>query len=164
MCSTSYRHNQKGLGMVEVIVVVAVILVGFTAVLELFRLQFRNDTTAREDVRAYALLSEAMEAVRSVRDDNWSNISGLTQGADYYPAISGNAWVLSGADPGPIDGYSRWIVFSSVRRDANDDIVDSGGSVDADTLKVTGSIEWQSGGQTKTKTLITYLTNWHAKL
>lgn len=159
-----YRHNQKGLGIVEIIVVVAVILVGFTAILGLVRFQFRQDRVAREDVRAYALLSEAMEAVRSVRDDNWSNLSSLTKGANYYPAISGSAWVLSGSDPGAIDGFSRRVVFQSAQRNLSSDIVDSGGVVDPDTIGVVGYIEWQSSGRTKTKTLTTYLTNWHAKL
>ena len=152
--------NQKGLGMVEIIVVTAVIIVAFTAILQLFTLQAQIERVKREELAAYALLSEALEAVRAVRDDNWSNLSSLTISADYYPLISGGAWTLAPTDPGPIDGYSQWVVLGSVARDASDDIVLSGGTLDADTLRVTAYVEWQSGGSTKTKSLDTYLTNW----
>jgi len=150
--------------MVEIIVVVAVIIVAFTAILQLFRLEIRTERVRREEVRAYALLSEAMEATRSVRDDDWSNLSTLITGINYYPAISAGAWVLQGTDPGPIDGFSRWIVLDTAQRDTSGDIVSSGGAVDADTFLVTGHIEWQSLGVTKAKTLSTYLTNWQEGL
>jgi len=80
--------NQKGLGMVEIMVVIAVILVAFTAILQLFNLQVQTERSRRDQIGAYALLSEALEATRAVRDDNWTNLSSLTLGADYYPEIS----------------------------------------------------------------------------
>lgn len=156
--------NQKGLGMVEIIVVTAVIITAFTAILQLFKLQVQTERAKREELQAYALLSEALEAVRSVRDAGWSNISSLTLGADYYPVIASGAWTLSLTDPGPVDGYSRWVVASSVRRGTNGDIVFSGGTVDADTFQINAYAEWQSGGSAKTRTLTTYLTNWQSKL
>jgi len=152
--------NQKGLGMVEIIVVVAVILVAFTAILQLFKLQTQIERVKREQLAAYALLSEALEAVRAVRDGDWSNLSSLAIGADYYPIISSGAWTLTSLDPGLIDGYSEWVVFESVERDINDDIVSSGGTIDDDTLQLIAYVEWQSGSSTTTKSLTTYLTNW----
>lgn len=158
------KNLNKGLGMVEIIVVIAIVTIAFTAILQLFRLEVRTERLKRDELRAYALLAEAQEAVRAVRDNNWNSLSSLTIGADYYPLISGGAWTLSSLDPGPIDGYSKRIVLSSVQRDAGSNLVSSGGTVDIDTLKVTAYIEWQSGGSAKTKTLTTYLTNWQSKL
>jgi len=150
--------------MVEIIVVTAVIIVAFTAILQLFAFQTRIERVKREELAAYALLSEALEAVRAVRDDSWSDLSSLVIGADYYPEISGSAWVLASSDPGPVDVYSRWITLTQVRRDdTSDDIVSagcSGCSIDPDTLLVTAYVEWQSAGATKTKDLTTYFTNW----
>ena len=156
--------NQKGLGMVEIIVVVALILVGFTAILQLFQLQISTERIKREELAAYALLSETLEAVRSVRDSNWNNLSSLTIGADYYPVLQGGAWALTITNPGPLDGYSKWLNLSSVQRDVNANIVPAGGSIDGDTLRVSAFVEWQSSGNTKTKNLTTYLTNWQGKL
>ena len=150
--------------MVEIIVVVAVVIVAFTSILELFKLQAQTERVKREELAAYTLLSEALEATRSVRDDNWSNLSSLIPGADYYPVVSSGSWSLSLTDPGPIGRYSQWIVVSSVQRDTNDDIVTSGGVVDADTFFATAFVEWQSGGSTRTKSLSTYFTNWQGKL
>lgn len=158
------KNLNKGLGMVEMIVVIAVILVTFTSILQLFRFQIRAEYSKREELKAYALLAESIEAVRSVRDDGWSNLSLLIIGADYYPVILSGAWALSTNDPGPFDGYSRWIVLSSVLRDANDNIVSAGGTIDEGTLQISAYTEWQSGGDTKTKSLTTYLTNWREKL
>jgi len=161
------KHStQQGLGLVEIIVAVAVILVAFTSVLLLFQLQVRVEEARREDTRAYAFLSEAMEGVRSVRDDAWANLSGLTVNTNYYPQVSGSAWVLSTNNPGPTDGYTRWVVFRSVRRDiaTNDGIVSSGGYLDPDTLQVTAYVEWQSRGKTKQKSVVTYMTNWQNKI
>jgi len=155
----SYKLKaSKGLGMVEIIVVVAVILVAFTAILQLFKLQVQNERAKREELQAYALLAEGMEAARVVRDDAWSNLSGLTLGADYYPVISGGAWTLSNIDPGPIDGFTRWVVLSSVDRDGSDNIVASG-TLDSGTLLITAYTEWQSKGVTKTRSLAIYLTD-----
>jgi len=158
-----YRNQQSenGLGMVEIIVVIAVITVSFTAVLQLFKLQVQTERAKREEMAGYTLLSESLEAVRSIRDDAWSNLSSLTIGAEYYPEISGNSWVLSSIDPGAINGYSRWIVINSVNRDASDNIVSSpSGSLDSDTLEIVSYVEWQSNGTTTSRNLRTYLTNW----
>ena len=157
--------NQKGLGMVEIIVVIAVITTAFTAILQLFKLQIETERAKREEMASYTLLSESLEAVRSIRDDAWSNLSSLTIGAEYYPEISGNSWVLSSIDPGAINGYSRWIVINSVNRDGSGNIVSApSGSLDSDTLEVVSYIEWQSNGTTTSRDLRTYLTNWQGKL
>ena len=147
--------------MVEIIVAIAVITVAFTAILQLFKLQVQTERAKREEMAGYTLLSESLEAVRSIRDDNWSNLSSLTIGAKYYPKISGSSWILSISDPGAINGYSRWIVINSVNRNASGDIVSPpSGSLDPDTLRIVSYVEWQSNGTTTSKDLRTYLTNW----
>ena len=158
------KHLQRGFGVIEIMVVVAVVVFGFTAILELFRLNVQSSMQSRENLQAYALLTEALEAVRSVRDGGWSNLASLIPGVDYYPVISGGAWMLQTTSPGPIDGFSRRVVLNQARRDAGSNIVASGGVIDPDTLGVTAHIEWQSRGDAKTKNLTTYLTNWQGKL
>lgn len=158
------KNFEQGLGIIEIMVVVGVVVFGFTAILELFRLNIQSSMTSRENLQAHALLAEAVEATRSVRDAGWSNLSSLIPQVDYYPIISGGAWALQTINPGPVNGFSRRIVLEQARRDANSDIVTSGGTVDPDTFKVSAYIEWQSGGSAKTKNIVTYLTNWQEKL
>lgn len=154
--------REAGFGLVEMIVVIAIITATFTAVLQLAVLQRRAQTLARQDTAAYMLAREALEAVRSVRDDNWGNISVLNYGTNYYPEIVSGVWELSGTDPGTINNlYSRRIVISEVFRDANDDIVSSGGTSDPDTILVTAFVEWTApGGDARTIDLSAYITNW----
>lgn len=152
--------NQYGVGIVEIVVAASIILVAFVTILQLFSLGIRSERLRREELRAYALLAETLEAVRSIRDDDWSNISSLAIGTNYYPQISGTSWTLSTADPGPIDGFTRrWIIIEDVLRDGNFDIAGVG-TVDPDTRKFNAYIQWDSYGTTKTKSLSTYLTNW----
>jgi type II secretory pathway pseudopilin PulG len=158
------KYAQQGFGIIEIMVAVAVVIFGFTAILELFRLNVQSSMESRENLQAYALLAEALEAARSVRDGGWSNFSSFIPGVDYYPVITGGAWALQTTNPGSINGFSRRVVLSQARRDASSNIVASAGTVDPDTLGVTAYIEWQGRGGTKIKNLTTYLTNWQGKL
>src|SRR3989338_7940320 len=59
-------------------------------------------------LEATGLLREAQEALRVVRETNWSNTS---INATYHPQISGSSWVLSAGSEN-ISGYTRQIVIS----------------------------------------------------
>lgn len=160
-CKLQISMQEDGMGIVEIIVVIAIITTAFVAILQLAFLERRAQIVAREDITAYVLARESLEAVRSVRDDNWDNLSTLTFNTPYYPVINGSIWELSGTDPGQVNGYDRWIEVEEVFRDTNDDIVLSGGTSDSDTLKATAYVEWiTAGGNTRQVTLETYLTNW----
>lgn len=154
--------HQKGVGVIEIIIVVAIAgiaLFGISGVSS-YALGVMNDRKAL--LEASYLAEEGMEAARSVRDEGWaSNIAGLTTGSNYYPVISGSKWMLSSTDPGVINGrYTRRVVFENVNRDSSDNIVTTGGTLDANTKKVTAYVSWTERGGTKEINLITYLTNW----
>lgn len=152
--------NEYGIGIVEIVVAVSIAIVAFVSILQLFRLEIRAERLRREELRAYALLAETLEAVRSIRDDDWSNISSLSSGTNYYPQISGTSWTLSTTDPGPIDIFTqRRVVIEDVLRDGSFNIAGSG-TPDPNTRKFTAYIEWESYGALKTKSLAIYLTNW----
>lgn len=55
---------------------------------------------------------------------------------------------------------TRSITFTDLRRDANGDIVASGGTVDPSSKKVTVVVSWVQHGQSKNVTLSTILTRW----
>jgi len=152
--------KQKGIGMVEIIVGLAVIAVTFWAFFELARYNLKIQEQSRLKIEALSLATEAMEATRSVRDENWTNIDSLTSGTQYYPAISANKWTLSSTDPGPINGvYDRWITTETVFRDGNDDIAVAGVE-DTKTRKITVIVEWNDHGTIRDITLTSYLTSW----
>lgn len=155
-------HSEAGLGLVEMIVVLAIILTTLVGLLQLITLERRTQIFAQEETAGYMLAREALEAVRSTRDEDWTNITDLTYATRYYPNLQSNAWVLSSSNPGAIGIYTQWIEVTEVFRDASDNIATSGAS-DTDTAHVTAFVSWtRIGGSTRTIQLETYLTNWQA--
>jgi len=154
------NQGQRGISLIEVMVVIAIIVITFWTFLELIKLNLIIQEQSQRKIEAANLAAEAIEVVRSVRDENWDNLASLSTGVQYYPVISGNKWILSSVDPGSINGlYNRWIILEEVYRDANDDI-SSSGTADANTKKITAYIQWVSRGGTKQINLVSYLTNW----
>ncbi len=152
--------KQKGIGMVEVIVGLAVIAVTFWAFFELARYNLKIQEQSRLKIEALSLATEAMEATRSVRDEDWTNIDSLVLGTQYYPTISTNKWALSSTNPGSINGiYDRWITIEKVFRDGNDDIA-AAGIEDSETRKITVIVEWNDHETIRDITLTSYLTSW----
>ena len=152
-------HN-VGLGVIEIVVVIAVVLTVFAGILQLSSLETQVQVQAREESKAYLLARETMEATRFVRDEDSSTFFALTLETSYYPVISGSSWTLALSDPGAIDGFTRRVVLHEVFRDGADDIATSGTS-DPDTRQIEVIVEWVSrGGNSKSVTLEAYLTNW----
>lgn len=153
--------KSKGVGLVEILIVLAVIGIGFLAIISF--LIFSRGVTFQvgRNTEAVTLAEEGIEAVRSIRDEDWTtNIASLTSGTTYYPVISGDKWTLSTTDPGPISNlYTRTVVVEDVGRDGNDDILSSGGTPDPNTKKVTATLSWTEATQSKQVVLTTYITN-----
>lgn len=92
-------------------------------------------------VRAVLLAEEGLEAVRNMRDDNFTNLFNGTYGL----ASSGDIWSFSGSED--ISGiYTRKIIVAQI---------------DSERKQVTSQVTWQQNGQrTGTVSLVTYLTDW----
>jgi len=154
-------RGERGLGIIEVIVVIALIASVFVAVLQLAFFERRSQNLAQQDTVAYILAREALEATRTIRDDGWENVSNLSFDTPYYPILNSEVWEFSSSNPGSIeDIYTRWIEVSEVFRDGSGNISPSGSS-DEDTLLVRAYVNWtMSGGNSRTIQLEAYLTNW----
>lgn len=152
---------RAGFGLVEAVIGVALIsafLVGITAVAGFSsRLVFSSES----EMQAAFLLEEGADAVKGLRDAGWtSNIAPLFLDTDYWLNFNGSAWILtSSATPFIDNRFDRRIKVFQVLRDANDDIVVSGGTADPNTKKITVSLSWFDRGATTTETVSTYITN-----
>lgn len=147
----------KGFGIIEIIIVIAILAGAMFTFAQMATISLKALREEKKAVEASYLAQEAIEAVRAVRDSGWANISSLTAEADYYPQISGSAWVLAGGIE-TIGEYSRKIIVSDVSRDpATDDIEASYNPINDDpsTQKLTAEVSWGS----KSFTLVTYITN-----
>ena len=111
-------------------------------------------------VQAAYLQEEGMDAVRILRDDSWTNnIASQTPGVAFYLTFDGTTWKSTTTNTFIDTVFMRTATLDSVYRNGSQDIVSSGGNLDANTRKVTVSVSWADRGATTTQTLATYLTN-----
>lgn len=150
-----------GFGLIEVIIVTAIVSTLLAAFLQVGILSLRLLRAQKQDLEATFLAQQGIEAIRSLRDESWTtNIAPLTNGTSYYPVVENSKWKLRTVPPALIDGlYVREIIFNQVFRDALDRIASSG-TVDPETRHVTSRVTWNN----KQIELITYLTNFQENL
>jgi type II secretory pathway pseudopilin PulG len=155
------RNSNKGFGVIEMVVVTGIVSMTLFAFLQTSILAIKLLRAEKENLEATLLAQEAMEAARSIRDESWANnIASLANGTRYYPMVENGKWKLKTISPGLINGkYDRYVIFSEVRRDAQDKIA-SGGTLDPNTKKITTYTEYSG----KTKTIVSYMTNFVASL
>lgn len=161
--------KSQGFTIIEVIIACTIISVTVFALMSSAQKGIVLSGRALRQTQANTLLEEGAEAVKSIRDNNWANISGLVLGTNYYLFFdtTNNLWTLSDSSitPSgfiptyPIDStFTRTIVVSSVDRDGSDDIVDIG-TLDERTKKITINVSWPEPGETASKDLIFYLAD-----
>ena len=140
--------------LVELLMVVAILMVVTPALLGGFVASREGRIDNEKRFGATLLLREAKQAVYSVREEEWDNVS--TNGT-YHPTISSNKWSLA-AGPDVVGDYTREIVISSVSRDSSTSaIVQSGGQNDPSTKRVRARVSWDSAAQNEVVTEF-YLT------
>lgn len=158
--------------VIEVLVAVSVITTALAAFVALGAFSLGVSTRMRETAEALALAEEALEEVRNFRDNvSWNNddlgnqydgLGVLAIGLAYHPALSGDtpARVMLAAGAETSGRFTRQVVFDAVRRDGSNNIVASGGTVDAGTKQATARVSWPSGSGTREVELVTYVMNW----
>jgi type II secretory pathway pseudopilin PulG len=161
----SKHLENKGISILEILVVIAIIAVTFTSLLGLASFSLGTASLIKQTTQANMLAQGTMEAVRNFRDQTSWDVDGLgtlLTGTPYYLEKSADnppKWILIQGEE-TIDIFKRKVIFNDVMRDANDNIVESGGTNDPDTKKVIVTVSWQERGRNHQVELITYLTNW----
>ena len=155
------KLKNQGFGVIELLVAILIIIVALVFIMEIYSFFLKAGAQNAKRLQAVALAQEVIEATRSVRDENWNNIANLSIETTYYPAQSGSPakWILSVGQQ-TINGFTRQVVLSRVYRDANDNIIESGGTEDLGTRKIIATVLWQERGKNYSVDLATYLTNW----
>lgn len=152
--------SKKGFSIIEILAVIAIITIGLSSLLGLAVSSLKASAVLEETNQANDLAQEDMEAIRNFRDGtSWDSngLGTLTSGIDYYCKAEGSPekWqFVQGTET--IGIFTRRIVFRNVSRDANGNIVSSGGVVDPDTKEASVFVDWQG----KEIELDAYFTNW----
>ncbi len=132
------QRLHAGQALVELLVAMGISAILLPALTAGFIASREGKAQGRQRQDAVALLAEAKEAIRIVRDSGWSAVA--TNGV-FHPVIAGSTWALSpGAET--VSGFTRTIVVSDVYRNATGAIVASGGLVDPSTKQVVMTVSW----------------------
>lgn len=146
------------MSLVEVVIGVTVLTFVIIGVVASYQFLVRYSGTTANVVKAQFLLEEGLEVARILRDTDWGTFSGMTIGAPYYLTLSGSVWEAT-TTPVVIDtSFYRTLQFSTVYRDAQNDIADSG-TPDPDARLVTVTVSWREASGTTTRALSGIFTN-----
>lgn len=164
MFPNPFGNNKKGFSVIEILVAIVIISIALTGLSGLTSFSLRASLLAEQAAQANSIAQETIESSRNFRDGTYWSIDGLgtlAMGVDYYPQEVGSParWQLTQGTEA-VGIFTRKIALSNVQRDANDNIVGSGGVNDPQTKKVVATVSWQERGRSHKVELITYLTAW----
>ena len=148
-----------GFGLVEVVVGVSLIFITLVGLVSTYGLFLKVALKNTAKIQASYLVEEGLEAMRSIRDEDWdTNVAVLSLGVEYGFTFDGSQWTLD-TTPTLIDGlFYRTLNVAEVFRDGNSDIAPTGVS-DPNTKLFTVSVSWLEGSATTTKSISAYLSN-----
>ena len=152
-------HNQNGQSLLELLIAMAIFVLVVSSIMFLVLDTHTANRLGGEHTKAALMTQEGYEGVMSIRNSGWRN---LTDG-DFGLDASSGQWELQGA-PNIIDNrYVRKVTIGPVNRDGTGAIVETGGTVDFDTKKVTTTTNWDfTTARHSEITLEAYLTNWRS--
>lgn len=136
----NFKLNLQGQSLIELIVVMGLLSIIIPAVFGFILTARESKPRENQRLQASNLIQETYEALRQVKNLNWSSVS--TNGI-YHPVITSNFYALaSGSEE--VNGFTRTITIENVLRDSSGSLVESGGTVDPSTKKFTIALSWTS--------------------
>lgn len=157
-----YFTSQKGFSVIEIILAAAIFLIFSGGTIFVILQGYSSNQLGEEETIANQYASEGLEAVRSIKNQSFTNLLATTSAG--LTRSGSNVWTFNGLS-NVFGKYTRSISVSAVQRDGSGNIVASGGSADPDTKKVSSTVSWNAGPtRNNSISLITYLTNWKAVL
>ena len=154
--------ERGGFGLVEIVIGSAIISLALLGVLSVAVNSVRVSEYSLREAQAGYLLLDGGEAVRSMRDISWANISGLSTTTTYYLTFSTSTATSRFATTSTnifVDGiFERSFTTKDVFRDGSDNISPTG-TYDAGIRKIKMNVSWWNRGATTTKSAEFYLTN-----
>jgi len=138
-------RSEKGQSLIELIVAIGIFTIVISGLIFFLLNSYIAGRLASEITIADFLAQEGLEAVRSIRDNSWSD---LTAG-NYGLAIFGGHWIFQGTSED---------ISSQLKEGTRIITVEN---IDSNRKKITSIVSWQfNGGRTEEAKLVTYLTNW----
>lgn len=136
------KKRNKGITIIEILISVAV-MVSFMGSLYLALVLYIKIATAGPmHTSAVFLMDEGMEAVRTIRNESWTNIEDLGNNIPYWLFFDNNTWKATTTEQ-IVDGkFSVYFILEEANRDG-DGKISNVGTVCSDTRKVIVFTEWE---------------------
>lgn len=151
-----FRRIMQGQSVIEIIVATALFMTIVSGVIPFYLTVFDANQKDIDKLQADLYLQQGLEAVRSIRNQSFSNLVNGTYGL----SRTAGYWTLSGSSD-LNDKFTRTVVIASAQRDAACNMVASGGTTDTFAKKVTLQVLWDyAPGKPGSTTATQYLTNW----
>jgi type II secretory pathway pseudopilin PulG len=134
-------NSQKGQSLVELLIVIGLCAVLLPALITGLVSSRSGKAQQKERVEAVTLLKEAEEAVRSIREKDWANLSPIE--TELHTVREDASWKFVNTAE-TINGFTRKVVISNVYRDSSNNIIQTGTTeqIDPSTKKVVISVAW----------------------
>ncbi len=155
------RAAGSGFSVIEIILAAGIFVIFATGITGVVISSFTGSRQGEEQTKATQFASEGLEAVRSVKNQAFAN---LTATASAGVTRFGGVWSLFGIN-NVFEKYTRTIAITTVQRDGSGNIVASGGTPDPLTWKATSTVSWAaSPGRADSVILSTYLTDFRKRI
>lgn len=142
--TSKFYNVSKGQSLIELLVTIGLAGVLLPALLIGFFATRGGRSQQEQRQLAVYLVREAQEAVRVVRDADWTTFAALSDGVtQYHPVQAGGTWILVSPQE-VVNGFTRYTIISDVYRDPTGTIVSSDGTLDPSTKKVITTVSWES--------------------
>lgn len=151
------RNKNKGQSVVEIIVALAIFFILVSGVLVLFFQTLDNTRQSIEISQAQNLAQEGLEATRGIANNNWDS---LVDGSYDVESSSGYWQFTNPRSQLLLDKYYRQIEILPVSRNSMTCLLEAGDYDDLNIKKVALTVDWESGGKTRTIFYSTYLSTW----
>jgi Tfp pilus assembly protein PilV len=132
-----FYKRGNGMSLAEVIIASAVVLLIFVILVQANLIYYNSAVSAEKSIKATLLLEAGIEEINYLSQVDWAN--------------------LANSSSTIIDNYTRSYNLENVNRDDNDNIVLSGGSLDAKTKQVIMTVSWLESGKNVTKSISSYI-------
>ncbi len=134
--------EKSGQSLLEIILAMAIFVVVISTISHFVLNAQYSATLSSEETQAIFLAKEGIEALRSIRDNDFYDLEVVE---DYGVEISGNKWVIKN-EPDIIDKFTRKITITEI---------------DSDTWQIVSTISWQPLMGSETSVSLTdHLTTW----
>jgi len=135
----------KGQSLIELLIAAGIFVMTVSVVASLLIDGYISNLQASQNSQAIFLTEEGLEAVRSIRDNNWNDLTSGSHGI----SISQNQWIFQGEEENISDKLPEGVRKVIVE------------SIGVDRKKVTSQVTWKIPPAKSTKIeLVTYFTNW----